>query len=234
MATRSAQPTVRAPRKAAPRPSPRAKSSAPANGDRKQAILEAAIAEFSTKGFSGARVDAIARRARSNKQLIYYYFDSKAGLYEAVLGQLIAHTYERMAAGSPPPSLSVAVEEWIDRLLGQGGKEWIRFWLWEALESSPRGKGRDPERARVWSRWVGESERAKERGEVSECVDARMLALALQSIIVTPYLTPAVTRLITGMEPDSDAFKSSQLTLLRYLLDSLASSASHEDVDAGL
>ena len=30
--------------------------------------------------------------ARVNKQLIYYYFDSKVGLYEAVLGQLIART----------------------------------------------------------------------------------------------------------------------------------------------
>jgi TetR/AcrR family transcriptional regulator len=233
MATRSAQPTARAPRKAAPRPSPRAKSSS-ASGDRRQAILEAAITEFSTKGFSGARVDAIARRARSNKQLIYYYFDSKVGLYEAVLGQLIAHTYESMAVGSPPSSLSAAVEEWNDRTLGQGGKDWIRFWLWEALESTPRGTGLDPERARVWARWVGESERARERGEVSKSVEARMLALALQSIIVTPYLTPAVTRLITGMDPDSDAFKSSQLAFLRHLLDSLALLASHEDVDAGL
>lgn len=234
MATRPAQPTVRAPRKAVPRPSPRAKSSAPVNGDRKQAILDAATAEFSTKGFSGARVDAIARRAGSNKQLIYYYFDSKVGLYEAVLGQLIAHTYERMAAGNPPPSLGAAVQEWNDRTLGQGGKDWIRFWLWEALESTPQGKGRDHERAQVWARWVSESERAKERGEVSKGVDARMLALALQSIIVTPYLTPTVTRLLTGMDPDSEAFKSSQLTFLRYLLDALALSASDEDVDAGL
>jgi TetR/AcrR family transcriptional regulator len=234
MATRSAQPAVRASRKAAPRPSPRAKTSAPVNGDRRQAILDAATAEFSAKGFSGARVDAIARRARSNKQLIYYYFDSKVGLYEAVLGQLIAHTYASMTVGSPPPSLSAAVEEWNDRTLGQGGDEWIRFWLWEALESTPQGQGLDPDRARAWARWVGESERAKERGEISKNIDARMLALALQSIIVTPYLTPAVTRLITGMEPDSEAFKSSQLTFLRHLLDALASSASHEDVDAGL
>jgi TetR/AcrR family transcriptional regulator len=49
------------------------------------AILAAAQAEFSTNGLSGARVDAIARRARANKRMIYHYFGSKAGLYLAAL-----------------------------------------------------------------------------------------------------------------------------------------------------
>jgi TetR/AcrR family transcriptional regulator len=232
MATRSAQPTARAPRKAAPRPSPRAKSSS-ASGDRRQAILEAAITEFSTKGFSGARVDAIARRARSNKQLIYYYFDSKVGLYEAVLGQLITRTGERMDVGDPHPSLCAAVTAHNERALGERGAEWLRFWLWEALEARPPAEHRDVERAKMWARWVSDFERAQERGEVSERYDARMLALAVNSIIVTPYLTPAVAELMTGLDPNGDAFKSSQLRLLRNLLDSLAPSASGGDVDAG-
>jgi TetR/AcrR family transcriptional regulator len=234
MATRSSQSTVRPARKAVSRRSSRLESSESANGDRRQAILEAAITEFSAKGFSGARVDAIARRARSNKQLIYYYFDSKVGLYDAVLGQLIARSSERMDVGDPHPSLSAAVQAHVDRLLGQGGEEWIRFWLWEALEAAPRGKARDVERARAWARWVSDFERAQEHGEISERFDAKMLALALNSIIVTPYMTPIVTKLITGMEPDSDAFKREQLTLVRNLLESLASSASCQHVDGDL
>jgi AcrR family transcriptional regulator len=234
MARHSAQPPVRTPPKAALRRSPRTRSSAPANGDRKQAILEAAIAEFSTKGFSGARVDSIARTAQSNKQLIYYYFDSKVGLYEAVLGHLIARSSERMDAGNPHPSVSAAVRAHIDRLLGQGGEEWIRFWLWEALEPRPQGTGRDVDRARMWTLWVSEFERSQERGEISKRFDPKMLALALNSIIVTPYLTPVVTKLITGMEPGSDAFKTQQLTLVASLLQSLVTSASPEDVDASL
>jgi TetR/AcrR family transcriptional regulator len=234
MARRSAQATVRPTRKTVSRRSPRVKSSAPANGDRKQAILEAAIREFSAKGFSGARVDAIACSARANKQLIYYYFDSKVGLYEAVLGQLIARSSERMDVGDPHPSVSAAVKAHIDRLLGQGGEEWLRFWLWEALETRPPGQRRDVDRAQMWARWVGDFERAQERGEISERFDAKMLALALNSIIVTPYMTPIVTKLITGMDPDCDSFKSLQLTLVRNLLESLAPSASGEDVAADL
>jgi AcrR family transcriptional regulator len=48
-------------------------------------ILDAAIAEFSDKGLSGARVDEIAARTRTTKRMIYYYFGSKEGLYAAVL-----------------------------------------------------------------------------------------------------------------------------------------------------
>jgi AcrR family transcriptional regulator len=49
------------------------------------AILAAATEEFTANGLNGARVDAIAQRARVNKRMIYHYFGDKAGLYLAVL-----------------------------------------------------------------------------------------------------------------------------------------------------
>src|SRR5713226_10349660 len=51
------------------------------------AILEAAVHEFSREGVAGARTDAIARAARVNKALLYYYFKDKDTLYGAVLDQ---------------------------------------------------------------------------------------------------------------------------------------------------
>ncbi|VVE23734.1 HTH-type transcriptional repressor NicS [Pandoraea eparura] len=51
----------------------------------KQNILDIATHEFSTMGLSGARVDAIAERTHTTKRMIYYYFESKEKLYEAVL-----------------------------------------------------------------------------------------------------------------------------------------------------
>jgi AcrR family transcriptional regulator len=50
-------------------------------------ILDAAREEFAGHGLAGARVDRIAERAGVNKRLIYYYFDSKDGLFLAVLEQ---------------------------------------------------------------------------------------------------------------------------------------------------
>ncbi len=62
-------------------PSPRSRPRA----STREAILAAAQHEFAAKGLSGARVDAISRRARANKRLIYYYFGNKDGLYLAAL-----------------------------------------------------------------------------------------------------------------------------------------------------
>jgi TetR/AcrR family transcriptional regulator len=49
------------------------------------AILLAAAREFAENGIAGARTDSIAREARVNKALIYYYFHDKETLYGAVL-----------------------------------------------------------------------------------------------------------------------------------------------------
>jgi TetR/AcrR family transcriptional regulator len=49
------------------------------------AILCAAAQEFAEHGIAGARTDAIARAARVNKALLYYYFKDKETLYGAVL-----------------------------------------------------------------------------------------------------------------------------------------------------
>ena len=63
-------------------------------------ILAAALKEFSAKGFSGARVDAIARRAAINKRMLYHYFGDKEGLFREVLRRKIA---ERQAWNAATP-----------------------------------------------------------------------------------------------------------------------------------
>jgi AcrR family transcriptional regulator len=57
------------------------------SNDRALRIVAAAREEFSRRGFAGARVEQIARRAGVNKQLLFYYFHSKRGLFQAVLAQ---------------------------------------------------------------------------------------------------------------------------------------------------
>ncbi|OYT86894.1 MAG: TetR family transcriptional regulator [Burkholderiales bacterium PBB6] len=48
-------------------------------------ILAVATSEFAAKGLAGARIDEIAALTRTSKRMIYYYFESKEGLYIAVL-----------------------------------------------------------------------------------------------------------------------------------------------------
>jgi len=54
------------------------------------AILQAAAREFAEHGIAGARTDNIAREARVNKALLYYYFHDKEALYSAVLDETFA------------------------------------------------------------------------------------------------------------------------------------------------
>src|SRR5947208_2558576 len=61
-------------------------------------ILAAAALEFAERGFSGARVDRIARRARVNKAMLYYHFKSKQALYRALLRRTFSLAAERLQA----------------------------------------------------------------------------------------------------------------------------------------
>lgn len=55
----------------------------------RERILRVAIAEFSEKGYSGARVDMICKLSRANPRMIYHYFGGKDHLYIAVLEQVL-------------------------------------------------------------------------------------------------------------------------------------------------
>ena len=59
-------------------------------GATKLRILAAARVEFADHGYMGARVDRIARTARANKRLLYYYIGNKEALYLATLERAYA------------------------------------------------------------------------------------------------------------------------------------------------
>ncbi len=70
------------------------------------AILEAAMREFALEGVAGARTEAIARAARVNKALLYYYFKDKEALFgavmESVFGELTSAIDEALKSQLPP------------------------------------------------------------------------------------------------------------------------------------
>lgn len=61
-------------------------------------ILDAAIMEFSAHGLAGARTDAIARSAKVNKALLYYYFKDKDALYTATIEDVVGTAVRATAA----------------------------------------------------------------------------------------------------------------------------------------
>jgi TetR/AcrR family transcriptional regulator len=56
-----------------------------ARADTRALLLEAAAIEFAKHGLAGTSVREIVKRARINERMIYHHFESKEGLYRAVL-----------------------------------------------------------------------------------------------------------------------------------------------------
>src|SRR4051794_33311883 len=92
-------------------------------------LLTAGLAEVAAKGFAGARVSAIARRAKLNPQLITHHFGGKLGLYRAVMARRRNRGGGEISAepGPMPDSLAQL------HALAQDDPEWIRVLLWETL-----------------------------------------------------------------------------------------------------
>ena len=61
-------------------------------------IIEAAIQEFSQKGYEGARMDVIAREASVNKATIYYHIGNKQILYATVLHEVFGENVQSLKA----------------------------------------------------------------------------------------------------------------------------------------
>lgn len=58
----------------------------------REKILKAAVREFSEHGYTGARVERIAKRAGTNMRMLYHYFTNKERLYVNALERV----YERV------------------------------------------------------------------------------------------------------------------------------------------
>jgi AcrR family transcriptional regulator len=100
-------------------------------------VLAAARVEFASKGLAGARVEDIARDAGVTKQLVYHYYNSKEGLFVAVLdessgnimSELVSLDVEHLA---PPVALRALLNHFFDQycfdpLLGSLALEGIRY-----------------------------------------------------------------------------------------------------------
>lgn len=70
---------------------------------RRECILRVASHIFSKEGYRASRVDDIAREAEVSKGLIYVFFSSKQGLFEAVLKQELLVWLEQTAQIASDP-----------------------------------------------------------------------------------------------------------------------------------
>jgi AcrR family transcriptional regulator len=71
----------------------------------REKILEAARAIFGDRGFDATSIAEIGAGAGISKSVLYHYFGSKAGLYEALLEHDAQALIDFVAAAVPPPDV---------------------------------------------------------------------------------------------------------------------------------
>lgn len=110
-------------------------------GDVQPRILVAALEEFSRLGVDGASLRSIARAAKSNIGMIYYYYPSKDDLFFAVVEGPYQGMLEKLTRALDP---AVSFDARVERLFGflaaldAGEIAILRLVAREALASSER------------------------------------------------------------------------------------------------
>lgn len=173
-------------------------------------IVEAARDELAARGFAGARVESIAQRAGVRKQLLYHYFDSKEALFQEILDHAIA---ERVASLSKGRGAGAPFRERFHTALAD--PVWMRLLLWEAAEYTKGDRifAEEARRAAIREQTAAIVER-QAAGELSDAIAPEILQLAVYALAGYPMAFPQITRMTTGLEPESPEFQAAWLDLL--------------------
>src|ERR1700724_1728594 len=106
-----------------------------------QRILRAAEENFAERGLAGARIGAIARAARVNKALLYYYFSSKEELHRFTMTSLFRQLRAQTSAaldrpGSPREQLLRYINSYFDFMVAH--PNYPRLFERELMSQEPR------------------------------------------------------------------------------------------------
>src|SRR5688500_8618980 len=101
----------------------------------KKALLGAAVAVFASRGFDGATTKEVATRAGVNEGLIQRYFGGKAGLLQAIVGNMCGErlTACRLAPPSDDLRTEIATVLRHEIMQAQENRDFMRVLLSRAL-----------------------------------------------------------------------------------------------------
>jgi AcrR family transcriptional regulator len=180
-------------------------------------LLAAALTEFASKGFAGARVDAIARAAGVNKRMLYHYFGHKHGLFRAVLLRKIRERSGWADTAPLDPGENLAF--WFD--LASRDRDWIRLLQWEGLQGSNGKLVAGDERRAAFRRALARLRDRQAERRLAPDLDLQHTMLTLIAVTTFPLAFPQITRLVTGHGPTDRSFRRDHAAFLRRLADAL-------------
>jgi AcrR family transcriptional regulator len=176
-------------------------------------VIDAAAKEFSLRGYDGATLTGIARRAKVSKQLIHHHFRSKEALFREVHDIKFRPTHHwRDTLPDDPRDLLAARFEKRKRDL-----DYARFLAWEAASARHRSiPGAEERRARVAE--YGQAIRdMQQAGKLPPELDWRLIQLATLSLATYPMAFTQITRFVTGKDATDPEFQTAWTAFLRQV-----------------
>ncbi|MFJ8859555.1 TetR/AcrR family transcriptional regulator [Streptomyces sp. NPDC102451] len=153
----------------------------------KRRLLDAARVEFSSYGIAGARVNRIAERAGVNKERIYGHFQSKEGLFKAVISEAMAELVQEVRPGEG------SIGDYVGRIFDHHRNDptLLRLLIFEGLQDGYVGSS-DASGRSVWYENAAKSVAAS--ADVPEADSGRLL-LTLIGLGAWPMVMPQLSRL---------------------------------------
>ncbi|MFF8320996.1 TetR family transcriptional regulator [Streptomyces bobili] len=170
-----------------PRPTtdPTPEPAAPEGADSTRArIVTAATDEFARHGIAGARVDRIARQARTSKERVYAYFRGKEALYGHIAAKELTELAE--ATRMDPADLPGYAGRLFDHFTARPDHHRLITWgRLELADSAVADTGAEPTRAAI-ARKLDQLREAQQAGQLAPAWDP-VDVLALVNQIATTW-----------------------------------------------
>jgi len=110
----------------------------PATTDTRARLVKAAIEVVAKRGFEGASVDAIAKKAGFSIGALYWNFKSKDELFLAVFDEHVTWFERQLAEASDSQSLAAGTAGWIGAVASQSDQFLIFIEFWAYAVRKPR------------------------------------------------------------------------------------------------
>lgn len=180
----------------------------------RERILQAALEEFGSKGYAGARTAAIAARAGVNAQLITYHFGGKQGLLDE-----LRKRWDDLQGTLP--SLEAPFEEiiaaYFDATLNQ--PNWARLILWRALGDETGDEEARAEQQRTAVReGVQRIAQRQAAGTITRAFSPQFILVVTYALTFAPLALPHVVQGAFGVDPLSTEYREHCLAQLRVLI----------------
>lgn len=186
-----------------------------------ETILSAARLVLAEQGFQGFGVNAVARAAGCDKQLIYRYFDGLDGLVAAIGDELARRIGDSLSGAgdeAPPQSYAELMERLMLRFINALRSDALvqKIVAWEISSDAPQVRRLAEARSLALGRWIAEQRGVlmPPAGIDAPAINALLIAAA-QHMVLSATATGAFAGLPLDSEADWDRLRAAIRRLVR-------------------